>query len=235
MGQDRLGQEKVVFGVYRAFVCLMPDLSVARKKPMRTLLLATTNEHKLIEFRAIFRALPFQLLSLRDVHIDMDVEEIGTTFAEIALLKARVYAQAANMLALADDSGLEIDALGGAPGIYSARFAGRETPYAERFRVILARLQDVPPPQRTARFRCAIALAEPSGYTQVVEGTIEGLIAESPCGEHGFGYDPLFFVPEFGKTTAEMAPEEKNQISHRGRAAEAARRLLENWPLRSNG
>lgn len=202
---------------------------------MRTLLLATTNEGKLKEFRAIFRDLPFQLLSLRDVQIDTDVEEVGATFAEIALLKARTYAQMANMLALSDDSGLEIDALGGEPGIYSARFAGRETPYPERFRLILARLQAIPPSQRTARFRCAIALAEPSGYTQVVEGTIEGLITENPRGEHGFGYDPLFLVPELGKTTAEMLADEKHQISHRGRAAQAARRLLENWPAHSNG
>jgi XTP/dITP diphosphohydrolase len=200
---------------------------------MRTLLLATTNEHKLNEFRTIFQDLPFTLLSLRDLQIDMDVEETGTTFAENALIKAQAYAQAANMLALADDSGLEIDALGGAPGIYSARFAGRETPYEERFRLILARLQDIPSSQRTARFRCAIALAEPSGDTRVVEGTIEGLIADSPRGENGFGYDPIFLVPGTGRTTAEMTPEEKNGISHRGRAAEAARRLLENWPARS--
>ncbi len=199
---------------------------------MRTLLLATTNDHKLDEYRAIFRGLPFQMLSLRDAQIDTDVEETGSTFAENATLKACFYAQAANMLVLADDSGLEIDALGGAPGIYSARFAGRETSYSERFRLILARLQDVPPSQRTARFRCAIALAEPSGYTRVVEGIIEGLIAESPRGENGFGYDPIFFVPEFGQTTAEMAAEEKHRISHRGRAAEAARRLLESWPSR---
>lgn len=199
---------------------------------MRTLLLATTNEHKLNEFRAIFQDLPFQVLSLREIQLDADVEETGSTFAENATLKARFYAQAANMLALADDSGLEIDALGCAPGIYSARFAGRETSYAERFRLILACLQDVPLAQRTARFRCAIALAEPSGHTRVVEGTIEGVIAEGPRGENGFGYDPIFFVPEFGKTTAEMAPDEKNRVSHRGRAAEAARHLLENWPVR---
>src|SRR5579883_2638517 len=197
---------------------------------MRKLLLATTNLHKLEEYRAIFVDVPFELLSLRDIQLDMDVEETGTTFAENAELKALAYARASGLLALADDSGLEIDALGGAPGIYSARFAGRETPYAERFRLILAQLQDVPVSQRTARFRCAIALAEPSGYTRVVEGTIEGRIAESPRGENGFGYDPIFLVPEYGKTTAEMAPEEKHRISHRGRAADAARRLLENWP-----
>lgn len=199
---------------------------------MRTLLLATTNEHKLNEFRTIFQDLPLTLLSPRDVRLALDVEETGTTFAENALLKAHAYARAANMLALADDSGLEIDALGGAPGVYSARFAGRETSYAERFRLILARLRAVPSSQRTARFRCALALAEPSGYARVVEGTIEGLIAENPRGENGFGYDPIFLVPEAGRTTAEMSPEEKNRISHRGRAAAAARRLLEEWPAR---
>jgi XTP/dITP diphosphohydrolase len=198
---------------------------------MRTLLLATTNEHKLEELRTILRKLPFTLLSLRDIQLAMDVEEMGTTFAENARLKARVYAQAANMLTLAEDSGLEIDALEGAPGIYSARFAGRETSYPERFRIILARLQDVPVAGRTARFRCAMALAEPEGEMCVVEGVMEGLIAQRPCGENGFGYDPIFFVPEYGRTTAEIAPEEKHRISHRGRAAEAACRLLENWPV----
>ncbi len=197
---------------------------------MRTLLLATTNEHKLREFRTIFRELPFTLLSLRDVHLDMDVEETGTTFAENATIKALAYASAANMLALADDSGLEIDALGGAPGVYSARFAGREATYEERFRLIMERLEEVPSSPRTARFRCALALAEPSGSVRVVEGTIEGVIAEQARGENGFGYDPIFLVPEAGKTTAEMAPEEKHRISHRGRAAQEARRLLENWP-----
>ena len=197
---------------------------------MRTLLLATTNEHKVDEFRTLFRDLPFTLLSLRDVQIDMDVEETGTTFAENAILKAQTYAKMANMLALADDSGIEIDALGGAPGVYSARFAGREATYEERFRLIFARLQDVPSSERTARFRCAIALAEPSGYVRVVEGAVEGVIADSARGENGFGYDPIFLVPEFGQTTAEMTPTEKNRISHRGRAAEAARHLLESWP-----
>ncbi len=199
---------------------------------MRTLLLATTNEHKLAEFRTILRDLPFTVLSLRDVQIDMDVEETGTTFAENAILKAQAYAQAAQMLALADDSGLEIDALGGAPGIYSARFAGRETPYPARFKLIFERLRAVPPAERTARFRCAIALAEPSGYVRVVEGTIEGIITDSARGENGFGYDPIFLVPELGLTTAELSPAEKNRISHRGRAAEAARQLLESWPAR---
>jgi XTP/dITP diphosphohydrolase len=197
---------------------------------MRQLLLATTNLHKLEEYRAIFADVPFQLLSLRDIHLDMDVEETGTTFAENAELKALAYARASGLIALADDSGLEIDALGGAPGIYSARFAGRETPYSERFRLILERLKGLPPQQRTARFRCAITIAEPSGLYRTVEGVEEGIIAEAPRGEHGFGYDPIFFVPELGRTNAELSPEQKNRISHRGQAAAKARELLLTWP-----
>ncbi len=197
---------------------------------MRKLLLATTNLHKLEEYRAIFADVPFQLLSLRDIQLDMDVEETGTTFAENAELKALAYARASGLPALADDSGLEIDALGGAPGIYSARFAGRETPYTERFRLILAQLKGLPPQQRTARFRCAITIAEPSGLYRTVEGVEEGIIAEAPRGEHGFGYDPIFFVPELGKTNAELSPEQKNRISHRGQAAAKARELLLTWP-----
>ncbi|HYL41819.1 MAG TPA: RdgB/HAM1 family non-canonical purine NTP pyrophosphatase [Ktedonobacteraceae bacterium] len=196
---------------------------------MRDLLLATTNLHKLEEYRAIFSDIPFRLLSLRDVQLDLDVEETGATFTENAELKALAYAHASGMLSLADDSGLEIDALGGAPGVYSARFAGTETSYAERFRIILEQLRDFPVGQRTARFRCAITIAEPSGYYQTVEGTLEGEIALAPRGEHGFGYDPIFFVPELGRTTAELAPEQKNKISHRGRAAQLAATLLKHW------
>src|SRR5438477_626472 len=163
---------------------------------MRTLLLATTNPHKLEEYRAIFSDLPLEVLSLQDIHLELDVEETGSTFAENAELKAHAYAEASGLLTLADDSGLEIDALEGAPGVYSARFAGKETSYAERFRLILERLKGLPIEQRTARFRCAIALADPSGLVRVVEAAIEGMIAPSPRGEHGFGYDPIFLVPE---------------------------------------
>ncbi len=197
---------------------------------MRDLLLATSNLHKLEEYRAIFSGIPFRLLSLRNIQLDLDVEESGTSFAENAQLKALAYAQASGILSLADDSGLEIDALGGAPGIYSARFAGTETSYAERFRIILEQLRDVPAAQRTARFRCAITIAEPTGYYRTVEGTLEGEIALAPRGEHGFGYDPIFYVPELGKTTAELEPEQKHRISHRGRAARLAAALLEHWP-----
>lgn len=197
---------------------------------MRELLLATTNSHKLEEYRTIFRDLPFALLSLNDISLDMDVEENGQTFVENATIKAVAYAQATGMLSLADDSGLEIDALGGAPGVYSARFAGRDTPYDERFRLILEQMRDLVGAQRSARFVCAIALAEPSGSYRVVEGVIEGEIAEQPRGTNGFGYDPIFLVPDLGKTTAELPPEQKHRISHRGRAAQKARLLLEAWP-----
>ncbi|HLZ55987.1 MAG TPA: XTP/dITP diphosphatase [Ktedonosporobacter sp.] len=197
---------------------------------MRALLLATTNQHKLEEYRAIFAGLPFNVLSLRDVELDtMDVEETGTTFLENAELKALAYARASGLLSLADDSGLEIDALGGAPGVYSARFAGVNTSYAERFRIIFEKLQGLPQEQRTARFRCVITVAEPSGYHSSVDGKIEGVIADVPRGTNGFGYDPIFLVPALGKTTAELSPEQKNEISHRGRAGRLARALLENW------
>lgn len=197
---------------------------------MRSLLLATTNRHKIEEYRTIFADLPFQLLSLSDISLDMDVEETGTTFQQNAELKALAYAHASGMLSLADDSGIEIDALGGEPGIYSARFLGPDVSYAERFRVILERLQGLPVPQRTTRFRCVITIAEPAGVHHSVEGIVKGIIADAPRGEHGFGYDPLFLVPEYGKTMAEMQPELKHRISHRGRAAALARTLLEAWP-----
>jgi len=199
---------------------------------MRALLLATTNRHKLEEYYTIFSDLPLTLQSLREVHIDMDVEETGQTFAENAQLKALAYARASGMLSLADDSGLEIDALGGAPGVLSARFAGRDTPYEERFRLLIEQLRGLTGEQRRARFRCAIALAEPDGYCRVVEGTIEGVVAESPRGTGGFGYDPIFLLPELGRTFAELTTEQKNRISHRGRAAQFARVLLEYWPAR---
>jgi len=201
---------------------------------MRVLLLATTNPHKVDEYRAILSDLPFTLLSLNDIQLDMDVEETGTTFRENAELKARAYAQASGLLSLADDSGLEIDALDGAPGVYSARFAGVDATYEERFDILLTRLRDVPVERRTARFRCVISLAEPSGYLRSVDGVIEGVIADAPCGKNGFGYDPIFLVPALGKTTAEITAEQKNKISHRGRAAQQARELLEHWPPSSS-
>jgi XTP/dITP diphosphohydrolase len=194
---------------------------------MHSLLLATSNLHKLEEFRALFSDLPLKLLSLSDIQLVIDVEETGSSFAENAQLKACTFAQMSRMLTLADDSGLEIDALGGAPGVQSARFLGRETSYEERFHVILEQLQGLSFDQRSARFRCVIALAEPSGTFSMVEGVVEGVIADRPRGANGFGYDPIFFLPELGKTFAELEPEYKNRISHRARAAQSARKLLE--------
>jgi XTP/dITP diphosphohydrolase len=201
---------------------------------MRTLLIATTNHHKLAEFRAILRDLSYELLSLNDVPLTMDVEETGSTFRENAEIKALAYARATGLLTLADDSGLEIDALDGAPGVYSARFAGVNTSYEERFRLIFEKLRGLPSSRRTARFRCVITIAEPSGIHQSVDGVIEGVITEEARGTHGFGYDPIFLVPSLGKTTAELLPEHKNQISHRAQAVRLARALLEKWPISSS-
>jgi len=200
---------------------------------MRALLIATTNLHKLEEYRAIFSDLPYTLHSLNDFQLDMDIEETGTTFRENAELKALAYARASGTLSLADDSGIEIDALGGAPGIYSARFLSPQATYEERFRVILQQLQGLTAAQRSARFRCVITLAEPSGYHRSVEGTVEGIIADQPQGQNGFGYDPIFLLPELGMMTAEISPEQKNRISHRGRAARLAHSLLNHWPVAS--
>ena len=197
---------------------------------MRTLLIATTNHHKLNEIRAILTGVPFECCSLLDVGVEIVVEETEQTFAGNAALKARAYAQATGLMCLADDSGLEIDALGGAPGVYSARFVGRQTPYEERFRIVLEKMQGLTASQRTARFRCAIAIAEPTGLCRVVEGTLEGEIAVRPRGANGFGYDPIFLLPALGKTTAELTPEQKNLISHRARATQMARILLQYWP-----
>jgi XTP/dITP diphosphohydrolase len=197
---------------------------------MRTLLLATSNLHKLEEFRAILYDIPFRLLSLRDLQLDIDVEETGTTFAENAEIKACTYARLSNIFTLADDSGLEIDMLDGAPGVRSARYLGSGISYDERFRVILEHLKGLPVNQRTARFRCVIALTEPLGDIRMAEGVVEGVIADRPRGTNGFGYDPIFYIPELGKTFAELAPEYKNRISHRALAARSARKLLEDWP-----
>jgi XTP/dITP diphosphohydrolase len=190
------------------------------------ILFGTSNPHKLAELRAILGDLPFTLLGLDDIAGMPEVEETGATFAENAILKATAYARASDLLTLADDSGLEIDALEGEPGVYSARWAGVDIPYSERFRVILERLVQTPPERRTARFRCVIAIAAPEGLLTTAEGVLEGIIAHEPRGAGGFGYDPIFCLPAYGKTVAELPAEVKNQISHRARAAAQARQQL---------
>lgn len=190
------------------------------------LLIATHNRGKLTEYKKMFADLSYELVTLADVGISDEVAETGTTFAENARLKATDYARQSGLLTLADDSGLEVDALGGAPGVHSKRYAGAAQSDAERNLFLLNKLRAVPARQRTARFRCAIALAAPDGKTWEADGACEGAIAFEPRGAHGFGYDPVFLVAERGMCMAELPAEEKNKISHRARAAEKARAIL---------
>lgn len=210
-----------------AIVSISPES--ATPAGLRRLLLATTNPHKIEELRAILAGLPYELVSPNDIGLALQVEETGTTFAENAILKATAWADAADMLTLAEDSGLEIDALGGEPGIYSARWAGEDVSYEERFRILLRQLADVPAERRTARYHAAMAIARaaPVGVLGVFEGTLEGQIAFAPAGSGGFGYDPIFYVPEQQRTVGQMSAEGKHLISHRARAAAAARELLQ--------
>lgn len=196
---------------------------------MNELLIATTNLHKLEEYNAIFAGLPLVTRSLREVGITDDVEETGTTFEANARLKAEYYSARSGMLALADDSGLEVAALGGAPGVYSARYAGPGASDTDRINKLLKNLEHVPFHERLARFVCAIALARPDGTVEVVEGVLPGVIEMAPRGQYGFGYDPVFYLLDEDKTLAEVPPERKNQISHRAIAARAAREVLERW------
>ena len=198
--------------------------------PRRRLLLASNNAHKLSEYRALFAVLPFTLQVPKDLGLTLDVAETGRTFTENAVLKARAFARAAGVAALADDSGLEVDALGGLPGTRSRRYAGEDATDAGRMALLLERLREVATAERTARFRCVIAVAAADGsLLGCVEGTVEGLITAEPRGTYGFGYDPVFWLPGRGCTMAELPPEEKNAISHRARAAAAARELLAEW------
>jgi XTP/dITP diphosphohydrolase len=194
------------------------------------LLLATTNPHKIAEFRALLAGAPYALVDPAVLGLDLDVSETGATFAENATIKALAWANAARLLTLADDSGLEIDALDGWPGLHSARWIGPDVPYSDRNRIILERMANVPLERRTARYRCAIAVADvvasdagaEARIIVAVEGTVEGYIAQAPSGSGGFGYDPIFEVPAEGRTFGEMSGAEKDQISHRARAARAA-------------
>ncbi len=180
------------------------------------LLVATTNPGKMAEYHALLTGLAVEMVGLRDLAIDLEVEENGSTFEENARLKARVYADASGLITLADDSGLCVDALGGAPGIHSARYAPDAAARIER---LLDKMRHVPDDRRTARFVCVIALAEPGGGVFTFEGVCEGRIARQTRGDNGFGYDPIFHIPEYSRTMAELPIPVKNQISHRARAA----------------
>ena len=193
----------------------------------RRIVFATGNENKMKEIRMILEDLGLEILSMKEAGVDVDIVEDGMSFEENAEIKARSVARVlTNDIVLADDSGLEIDYLDKAPGIYSARFAGEDTSYDIKNRIFLDRLEGVPDEERTARFVCAVAAVFPDGTVSVVRKTIEGRIAEEAAGDNGFGYDPIFYVPEYGCTTAEMKPEQKNELSHRGKALRAMREIL---------
>ena len=185
------------------------------------IIFATGNKNKMREIHEILGDLGWEILSMKEAGIDVDIVEDGTTFEENALIKAKAVAAHCNDIVLADDSGLEIDYLNKEPGIYSARYAGEDTSYDIKNNHIIDLLAGVPDDQRTARFVCAIACAFPDGRTITVRGVIEGRIGYEQKGENGFGYDPIFYVPEFGCTTAELSSEDKNKVSHRGKALTA--------------
>ncbi len=198
----------------------------ASSQPTQPLLVATRNRGKLEELAALLSDVPMRLLSLNDVGVDDEVEETGATFEENAVLKATAYARASGLTTLADDSGLEVDALGGEPGVRSARYAGPDADDAARVRFLLGKLRETPPGGRRARFRCVIAVAGPDGGVRTFAGACEGVVADAPRGRNGFGYDPVFLFPGVGRTMAELSPEEKAAVSHRGRAARLAAAAL---------
>lgn len=194
----------------------------------KRIIFATGNQDKMIEIRMILADLGIPIYSMKEAGIDIDIVEDGSTFEENAIIKAKAISKMLPKdIILADDSGLEIDYLDKAPGIYSARYAGRDTSYDVKNRILLDKLEGVPDEKRTARFVCAIAAALPDGTVEVARGTIEGMIGYEIAGEHGFGYDPIFYVPEYGCTTAQMEPDKKNALSHRGNALRKMRKILE--------
>ncbi len=191
---------------------------------MQEYLVATSNPHKTDEVRRLLSEYPLTISDLSEHDPLPSPEETGESFQANALIKSRYYSRLTGCNAVADDSGLEIDALGGEPGIHSSRYGGEETPHSEKMAKILAALADVPEEKRTARFRCVAAVTYPDGREYYAEGKMEGRIALAPQGEGGFGYDPIFFIPEVGLTAAELSPEQKDSLSHRG---QAFRRLME--------
>ena len=188
---------------------------------------ATGNAGKMKEIRLILADLGMEILSMKEAGADPVIVENGKTFGENAEIKARAVWAETGGIVLADDSGLVVDHLGGEPGIYSARYMGEDTSYDIKNQALLDRLNGVPDEKRTARFVCAIGAAFPDGSTQVVRGTMEGIIGHEIAGENGFGYDPIFFLPEHGCTSAQLAPEKKNELSHRGEGLRKMRIILE--------
>lgn len=183
---------------------------------MKSIILASNNKDKVKEVKEILKG--YDIISMKEAGIDVDIEENGTTFEENALIKARAIMKLTGQITMADDSGLEIDYLNKAPGVYSARFMGHDTSYDIKNKALIQKLEGVKESDRSGRFVCAIAVCFPDGREIVKRGTMEGLIAEEIKGDNGFGYDPIVYLSEYGKTSGELAPEEKNKISHRGKA-----------------
>lgn len=183
---------------------------------MKSIILASNNKDKVKEVKEILKG--YDIISMKEAGIDVDIEENGTTFEENALIKARAIMKLTGQITMADDSGLEIDYLNKAPGVYSARFMGHDTSYDIKNKALIQKLEGVNGSDRSGRFVCAIAVCFPDGREIVKRGTMEGLIAEEIKGDNGFGYDPIVYLPEYGRTSGELAPEEKNKISHRGKA-----------------
>ena len=193
---------------------------------MDKIVFATANEGKVKEIKEILGDFPIEVVSMKEMGITADIEENGATFEENSLIKARALVKLTGLPALADDSGLEVDYLNGEPGIYSARYLGRDTDYDYKNKYIIDKLSEAKGEERSARFVCVISLVLPDGREFVEKGVVEGLIGYEQKGENGFGYDPIFYLPEYGKTSAELPPEEKNRISHRGKALTAMKKLI---------
>jgi len=190
------------------------------------LLLATTNPGKIREYRSLLGDLGYEIVTLSEEEKNKATTESGNSYEQNAQLKAATYARSTRLITIADDSGLEVDALGGEPGIHSARFAGKDATDADRMRTLLAKLADIPWEKRGAHFRCVIAIVAPEGQSQLCDGECHGTIVFEARGENGFGYDPIFYLPEIGKTMAEISFEMKNQVSHRAQASRKAREVL---------
>ncbi len=195
---------------------------------MKKIIFATSNEGKMKEIREILKGLEIELLSLKEAGLNPDIDENGETFEENAIIKAKTVMELTGEIVLADDSGLEVDYLDKAPGVYSARFMGEDTSYEIKNQYIIDQLKTAKEEERSARFVCVIACALPDGEMITRRATIEGFIAKEICGTNGFGYDPIFYVPDYHCTTAELEPEQKNEISHRGKALRAIRKELIN-------
>ncbi|MBR2214015.1 MAG: XTP/dITP diphosphatase [Eubacterium sp.] len=193
---------------------------------MKKIVFATTNKNKIREVNMMMEGFDVKLIPMSELGIDVDIEETGTTFEENAIIKAKAICDLTGEIALADDSGLEVDYLDGAPGVYSSRFLGEDTPYEIKNDYIIDKLKDAKGDERSARFACAMAMVFPDGDVETCYGTIEGLIGYEQRGNNGFGYDPIVYVPEFEMTTGEMTPELKNSISHRGKALEQMKEVM---------